>query len=350
MTENPTPRQMVRRLLQGIAPPRPLFLPILFSAGARVENQPLPGFFANPTKICNAQRQLRGALRTDGNSCYFDPFLEVEALGATLNWVGADQKTEVCWPEGAEPGGIPDGLRSPEEAVQAGRIPIAIEVLRRMKAMVRDDAILMAGVTAPFTLAARIAQIEAGGAWRTQEIPESAVELAAAVVTRISGAFGEAGANLIMIQEDVHPSLSQERCATWASALEPAINVIRFYEALPVVQLTAGDFFAANSAEILQRRWDCVLCPSLDGIPSQFAVAASEWNSATLGLALPLETFLLEDSAIRHSSDCLRSKVATLRPAILTTAGDVAATVDMKRLDKVLGNIPRSYGLERFSN
>jgi hypothetical protein len=329
--------------LQGIAPPRPLFLPIVFSSGARVENQPLPAFLANATKICNAQRQLRGVLRTDGYCCYFDRYLEVEALGATVQWGAAEQPPRVCWTQGAESGEMPDDLRSPEEAATAGRIPIAIEVLRRMKAMVRDDSILMAGVTGPFTLAARITQLETGGAWRTREIPESAVEFAGAVVTRISGAFVEAGADLIMIQEDVLPRLSQERCATWASALEPAFNVIRFYEALPVLQLTAGDGFAANSGEILQHRWDCVLCPSLHGISTQLTKRAEEWDSATLGLALPLETFQLEESALQVSSECFRNMVAALRPALLTTANDVPAMTDLKSLDKVLEKIPRAY-------
>jgi hypothetical protein len=343
MTENLTPRQMVKRLLQGIAPPRPLFLPIVFSAGARVENQPLPAFLSNPTKICNGQRQLRGALRSDGYSCYFDSFLEVEALGATLHWEEADQPPMVRWPQGAEPGETPDDLRSPEEAAHAGRVPIAIEVIRRMKAMVRDDSILMAGVTGPITLAARITQMEACGGWRAREIPESAVELAAAVITRISGTFVEAGANLVMMQENVLPRLSPERCAAWASALEPVFNVIRFYEALPVLQLTDGDCFAANSAAILQRSFGCVVCPSFQGTAAQPAEASSKLNSATLGLALPLETFQLDDSALQVSSDSLRSMVTALRPALLTTAGDVPAMTDMKRLDEVLKTIPRIY-------
>jgi hypothetical protein len=334
---------MVKGLLEGIAPLRPLFLPVVFSLGARVENQPLSAFLANPTKICNAQRQLHGALRMDGFSCYFDPFLEVEALGAAVQWGSANQPTIARWPQGAEPGELPDDLRSPEEAVKAGRIPIAIEVLRRLKAMVRDDSILMAGVTGPFTLAARITQLEGGGAWRSQEIPESAVELAASVITRISSALVEAGANLIMIQEDVLPALSPDRCAAWASALEPAFNVIRFYEALPVLQLTDGSCFAANSAVILQRGWDCVLCPSLAGISSEPSEAALKGSSATLGLALPLETFQLDDSALQVSFESLRRMIAALRPAILTTAGDVPAMTDMKRMGKVLEGIPRSF-------
>jgi hypothetical protein len=212
-----------------------------------------------------------------------------------------------------------------------------------MKAMVRDDSLLMAGVTGPLTLAARITQLEADGAWRTQTIPEPAVELAAALMTCICGTYAEAGANLILIQEDILPYLSRERCDSWASALEPAFNVIRFYQALPVLQLTAGDSFAQNSASILQRRWDCVLCATSDKLPSQLSGAHAESNSAMLGLALPMETFQQDDSALELSCDSFRSAVTTLRPALLTTARDVPMMTDMKRLDRVLQKIPRNY-------
>src|SRR5438309_7397759 len=84
MEQSPTPRQMAKGLLSGIVPSRPLFLPIVFSLGAKVENVPLGTFLGNPTKISSALRQMRTHLRSDGVACYFDPYLEVEALGATL--------------------------------------------------------------------------------------------------------------------------------------------------------------------------------------------------------------------------------------------------------------------------
>ena len=62
MAENIGARQIVKGLLQGIAPPRPLFLPIVFSHGARIENVPLRVFLTNPTKISNSLRQIRGRL------------------------------------------------------------------------------------------------------------------------------------------------------------------------------------------------------------------------------------------------------------------------------------------------
>ena len=73
MEESATPRRMAKELLRGVLPSRPLFLPILFSLGARVENIPLDIFLSNPTKITSSLRQMRGHLRADGVACYFDP-------------------------------------------------------------------------------------------------------------------------------------------------------------------------------------------------------------------------------------------------------------------------------------
>jgi len=118
-------------------------------------------------------------------------------------------------------------------AVKAGRVPSRSKVLRRMKAMVRDDSILMAGVTGPFTLAARLMQMDASGDGRTREFPESALEVA----LRWSREFPAPSSKWRQRdhdREEVLPVLSQELCAAWACGLEPAFNVIRFYGALPV--------------------------------------------------------------------------------------------------------------------
>ena len=94
---------------------------------------------------------------------------------------------------------------------------------------------------------------------------------------------------------------------------------------------------------ILQRRWDCVLCPSLLQIPSRLADEDPQWSSATLGLALPLETFQLDDAALETYYESLRRIVAARRPAILTTAGDIPVMTDMKRMTKVLETVPRAF-------
>src|SRR6266571_2702797 len=116
-----TPRQMAKGFLKGELPPRPLVLPIVFSLGAKVENVSAAAFLKNPTKIASALRQMRSHLQTDGVACYFDPYLEVEALGATLEYKSEGEPPGIRWPSSAAAGKIPSGLRSPEDAAQHGR-------------------------------------------------------------------------------------------------------------------------------------------------------------------------------------------------------------------------------------
>ena len=320
MVGNTSPRQMARDLLQGIAPPRPLFLPIVFSLGARIENLPLRSFLSNPTKITNALRQISGRLPADGITCYFDPYLEVEALGADLRWQSDGQLPTVCWPAPARKGELPQSLRSPEAAVKAGRIGIAAEVIRRLTSLVRDDALLMAGVSGPFTLAASFLQI-VEQEWVDNDVSSSALDLAAAMLTQTSSLFVEAGAQVILIHEGVLPPLSDERVDDWANRLSPVFNIIRFYGALPLLLLTNPAAVCQNFELLANRDWEAVLCLALE------ASSLTGWPStgaAKLGVALAPDC-LQPDPA-------LTKRIERLHPAVVTTSGDVPPSADVKQL------------------
>ncbi len=342
MAENPNPREMVKGLLQGISPPRPLFLPIVFALGARVENLPLRAFLGNPTKISSSLRQIRTHLRSDGVACYFDPYLEAEALGGTLDWGADDQAPTIRWHQRAEKGDLPGGLRSPEEAAKNGRVCLAAEVIRRLKSLLRDEPLLMAGVTGPFTLATRITQLEHQAALRSEDFSSAALELAATVITRVSSALLEAGANVIFIQEEVLPALSAPCCEAWASLLAPTINIIRFYEALPVLQLANNLTFIQNSDVIFRQPWDCVVCPALEGIVARPPGGVPRPPAMMLGIGLPHSAFQPDEAGGENFELYLHRVVSELRPAILTTTGDVPAGTDLKRLMRVFEAIPRA--------
>ena len=349
MMESATPREMLKGLLQGTLPPRPLFLPIVFSLGARVESVPLRGFLANPTKIFNALRRMRAHLRVDGVACYFDPCLEAEALGATIDWDSVESPAlkgrppRLSWSAAAEKGTLPEGLASPEQAIGSGRVGVAVEVIRRLNAVLRDGSILMAGVTGPFTLAARLTGLENEETLRPEDVPREALEIAASFVTLLASAFVEAGGNLIFIQEDALPVLSVESCDDWASLLAPTLNITRFYQALPVLYFSGRTAAAENLNIIFQRQWDCFLCPALEALPIDNSEEPAGWGSAPRALALPLETFQAEEAAEAGLHESLQRVMTTFRPAILTTAGDVPPGTDMARLLKVLGEIPRAF-------
>lgn len=343
MIEKSTPRQMLKDLLLGVAPPRPLFLPMVFSVGARIENVPLAAYLANPTKIANAQRQIRGPLRSDGVLCYCDPYLEAEALGATVRWEADNLSRSLQWPGGAEIGELPQEVRTPEEAVRSGRIGVAVDTIRRMSAMQRDGSLLMASVAGPFSLAARLAQLPPDETARRKAFPDDALDLAASAITQIAGAFAEAGANLIFLHEEITPDLTAESCDAWASLLAPALNVVRFYEALPVLLVTDESSLPGNTHTIFQAAWDCLICPALE--PEAFRPSAGilAGRSASLGMALPSNAFHSEATDGAKVREQLGASVSEFRPAILTTAGDIPPATDMKHLLKVLEGVPRNY-------
>ncbi len=336
MNANFTPRQLLKPLLQGTSPPRPLFLPIVFSLGAKVENLPLGAFLCNATKISNSLRQIRTHLRSDGVACYFDTYLEAEALGAALHYAANDEPPAMRWLQPAEAGELPENLRSPEDAAKSPRVAVAVEVIQRLKSLLRDEPLLLAGLSGPFTLAAHLLDLRPADAPPREDFSDAALELAAATITQIVTKLVEAGANVIFIQENIFPVLSAEHCGTWAESLAPAFNIIRFYEALPVLLISDPISFSANKDVVYARNWDCILCPTLpESAPSAMKIAPPP-NRANLGIALPPAAFQPSAaSTTENAAQWLHTIMMELRPVLVTTAGDVPATTDVKLLAKI---------------
>ena len=304
-----TPRQMAKGLLNGTAPPRPLFLPIVFSLGAKVENVPLDAFLSNPAKISSALRQMRGPLGADGVICYCDPYLEVEGVETDAN---------------------------------SGPVRAGAEVLRRMNAIPNRDFLLMACVTGPLTVATRVTQLKRKGELRSEGLAEETREVAASSVTQVASTLVEAGADLIFIHEEMAPGESGDGFESWAESLAPVINIVRFYEALPVLHLNGIRSIRENWDAIFQRQWDCVVSLPFEVLLPEGGAGAKKANGASLGITLPLEAFGSGRSVGHDLGQLVQPMISELRPALVTTAGDVPGTTDMKVLSKVFGEVTRA--------
>jgi len=322
-----TPRRAVKAALRGELPPRPLLMPILFSLGARLENATMRDFLSNPTKITNALRQIRSVLKVDGLACYFDPFLEAEALGCKLNWAPDGPFGLVC-PQFSDAEELRQKLHSPDKLEKMGRIPIASQVVQRLKVLLKDEPALMLAVSGPLTLAAQLA---AGSGSDNGLLVPDLVEFAAEVTARVSQTFVEAGADVVLLMESAPRDLSPEMYDSWASLLDPVINVIRFYEALPVLVINnssrAQDFNPARFG----RDGNCVLCAAWSD--AEFAPEDMRKPGA-LGVALPPRVFSGE-----HSDFELMVRAfgrLGQNPILLTSLEDVPATADLKHLIRAI--------------
>ncbi|MGA8152081.1 MAG: uroporphyrinogen decarboxylase family protein [Terriglobales bacterium] len=330
MTDALTPRQTIKSIVRGAAPPHPLLMPIIFSLGARMENLPLRGFQANPTKIANALRQIRGVLRVDGLTCYSDEFLEAEALGCRREWRD-DGSSSITCPSFSGIDDLRGKMNSPDSLSSKGHIPVACEVLRRLKVMLKDEPALMVRVNGPFSLAAQFL----GHAFVPQGTqPRDLVEFAAEVTTSVSKALLEAGADVILLTEILPPGMSAETCDWYASLLSPVANVVRFYEALPVLFL-AGVVSEANLSRFLERHRDCIPC---------WTPPAAELGKGRLsclregfaGIALPAEAFRVAQAC---SPEVLANCASDRRIVFVTSPEDLAETTQPKDLARVLSAI-----------
>ncbi|MGH9746463.1 MAG: uroporphyrinogen decarboxylase family protein [Candidatus Acidiferrales bacterium] len=333
-----TPRETIKSLLQGAPVERPLIVPVVFSLGAKIENLSLRAYLDNPTKIASALRQIRTQLRSDGVACYFDPLLAFEALGGEVKWDAANQVRSDHWPEPAAKGELPVGLRTPEMAASSARVQIAADVIRRLKLLFRDEPLLMASVSGPLTLAARLMQRTPDEAFRNIWVFDPALKLAADGITRIAATLVEAGANLIFIREEFLPELSEHGCSIWQTLLAPAFNIIRFYEALPVLQLAGERMSAGNIAAILDQSWDAVVCSGSVDFARQ---AASRAEGFPYGVSYSAEAL----EAIGLAGETFEAH-AGRKPVLLTTDGDVTAATDLKRLTTGFNAIAQKMRIE----
>lgn len=327
MGASPNPRQALKELLEGRAPARPLFLPIVFALGARVENVSLRTFLSNPTKIVSALRQVRAHLPADGVTCYFDPFLEAEALGGELAWESDEGPPQLHWPGGATRERLPAAMGAPDLAARGGRVSVAVEVIRRMKDALRGSALLMAGLSGPLALASRLLQCNDGGPGTLGVMPAAAVEAAGAALGEIARALVEAGADVVLIQERIAAGLDAERVEEGMSQLHTAINIIRFYEALPVLLVAAGDargpLAACGGAASA-----CIVCAEWNERAG--GAVRAEAGSAVCGISLPVNAFDGVESA--EGDARLADTIREVKPALVTTAGDISRIANLKRL------------------
>jgi uroporphyrinogen decarboxylase-like protein len=300
MPDHRSPRSIVKALVRGEPP---LLLPIIFSLGARQENVSLAEFQANPTKIANAMRQIRATLKVDGVTCNYDRYLEMEALGFTREWQG-DTAT-------MSPGifSSTHELRHKADRLEAvcQRKPIQVvcEVLRRLRVMLKDEPALMARVTGPFTLASQIAEVF--GKAEVKAPQSDLVELASELTAAVSKCFLEAGADVILLLEDRLPVLSDEDYFGWASLLSSTLNVIQFYEALPVLFLSESVIPRPELRQATLENWDGVWSLVL---PVNSLVYRGTWQGrgCVPCLGFPPEVFI--GSAPDHGHVAQASQIA----------------------------------------
>lgn len=297
-----SPRAIAKAVAHGQTRARPLFIPLLFSVAAKIEAIPLQTFLADPTKLANTITTVYRHLHPDGVIAYFDQTLEAEALGCRLTWDST----------GPAVAGTLDALPAMNQTAleNAGRIPVALEVVRRLHTMLRDDPAIVVGLNGPLhlgrlTLGDEFLDRLVGG----DDDAMMMLEQLAATTLHFTRALCQAGVDIIMFTEQPVPDTVLD---DWQWEVEAIWNIIRFHEALPVALFTPGP------APGMSLDGSPVVCRHVDEVPTITLPTDPFGIALTLGEPLPSTL-----SQICASPDCV----------VVTTASEIPYETEIQTVE-----------------
>lgn len=225
-----------------------LFVPLIFSFGASLDDLSIEEFLRDPTKISNALRTIQGYFNVDGVASYADTTLLAEALGCQVSTV---TYPPIVTPWREWPYDMEDRVARLSEAP---RVATALEVTRRLNILL-PESILLGVVTGPLTLCSQLTGTPVAGIF---DRPES-IAAAAKASLALAKAIGDAGVDILVVSESAMPLHGPEFNKTIARIYAPIWNTAKFYDILPLLLLES---FSTQDADRLGRAVDGVLYPA----------------------------------------------------------------------------------------
>jgi len=154
----------------------------------------------------NAEKMARLAVASyelSGLECVRVPFdfvVEPEALGCDIRWYDGPDKVPMT--VGTHYEG-PEALKSPENLLASGRIPVVLDAIRILRKEVGDFLPIASLALGPFTLASELAGAEKILRWvlKKPENVKSFVDFATGIVIDYAKAQYRAGSDIVVIGE-----------------------------------------------------------------------------------------------------------------------------------------------------
>ena len=283
--------------------------------------------YADPGKLSNAVRRTQGLLRYDALITPFDPTLEMEALGASVVW-GTEKENDYAPPRLAENSNANVTAQISEDTssfLRAGRIPVILEVVKRLKSFNVDRVPVFAYLTGPLTLACQILRSDPKSALVKDERKlDEVVDLEINIVRSMC----ENGITGLLVAEGDLSALDRRDLDSYERAISPIWNLVEYYQTKQVLVVERGNRLAIDFARIVPH--SVVVCDiNLDDIET-IAVITQELDKC-LGLPLPAE-ILDRPKVVRAIMDKIRAGFQdSLRNLFVTTSSPMVMDLDVAR-------------------
>lgn len=286
-----------------------IFIPLIFSFGAKLEELPLEAFVQDPTKVSNALRTIQSYFETDGVFTYGDEQLLPEALASLWGDAATVKEGRAFDPD--RTGEVESQMGA---ILQQGRLATAIEVTKRLNILLPDT--LLAGFFAgPATLAARLSGLPAGDALLHPKL----ISLAAKAALAYTRALGDTGIDILVISEDSLPPVNENISRALTRIYSPIWNTAKYYG---FTALLAIKEFSGQDVGTLRRIVDGLVIPAN-------AEPEVRQNFKKVSFSMPVSIFQMPPAEITAylGQTGIAAAAQCSNLFLLTTDGEIPATV-----------------------
>ncbi len=213
-------RDVLLSAIRNEETPRPAWVPFVGCHGGALIGAPADEYLQSSELMTQGLLKADELYHPDGLPISFDLQMEAEILGCELRWVSDGPPSVVSHPlaEGAEPGDLPPFT------TDAGRFPIVLDALDRVKAEIGDRVGMLGLICGPFTLALHLLGnnifLEMFDA---VEKVQRLIAYCAEIGRQSADAYLEAGADIIAVVDPMVSQISPEHFMQFVS--EPASSV-----------------------------------------------------------------------------------------------------------------------------
>ncbi len=213
-------KNLLLRALRGESVNRLPWVPFVGVHGGALVDLDATAYLKSADAIVSALKAAAERYQPDGLPVVFDLQLEAEILGCDLVWAKETPPSVASHPLGDDYN--ISGL--PEFSMEAGRMPVVLEAVRRSKSAIGESVALYGLLTGPLTLALHLRSDDVLlDMFDEDESVPVLLEYCASIARRMIDAYVDAGVDVIAV---VDPMVSQIGPHHFTQFVSPVLNAI----------------------------------------------------------------------------------------------------------------------------
>ena len=323
-----------RNTLQGKNDGRLPFVPFIYGLAARTANVSLREMVGDASYYTNALEGLYRLLGHDVIVGNFDTTLEGESFGCEVEWPGEYGAPSLTR-------GIGSFVLRPEDFMSRGRIPIVMEVTKRLTLSLGRDVAVACAITGPCSCLENMETL-LGDIYKGNK--GEAIKLLGSFITKLVKSLCELKIDALFFREDplgrqFVEELFQNKEA-YKALYGTLFNIVRAFNAFPVIVAKHLPLEAIKDVHGLLRPGSIVLLGDRLG-NSDLGFIKDIANSLKLSFGVPLPIRTDTQEELWNQLSAMESFVSKYRPKNLfyTSDGEIPHNIPMEILHTLMDRL-----------